>query len=123
MRFAFLSALLTGLLSQAISFAQPLTQTVRGTVVDQSLQTPIPGATVVVLNTNPAQGALTDTDGSFHLTDVRVGRQTLKITFVGYKDALLSNVVVDAGKELVLTVALEETISQLSEVTVKPIVE
>lgn len=52
-----------------------------------------------------------------------MGRQTLKISLVGYKDALLSNIVVDAGKELVLTVTLEETVGQLAEVTVKPTVE
>ncbi|AQG78373.1 TonB-dependent receptor [Spirosoma montaniterrae] len=123
MRLVFSAALLMGLFFSTRSVAQPLTQTVRGTVVDQSLQTPIPGATIVVLTTNPVQGALTDADGSFRLTGVRVGRQTLKISFVGYKDALLTNVVVDAGKELVLTVALEEAIGQLAEVTVKPTVE
>lgn len=123
MRFASLPALLTGLFLPVLSFAQPLTQTVRGTAIDQSLQTPIPGATVVLLNTSPAQGALTDADGSFRLTGVGVGRQTLKISFVGYKDALLLNIVVDAGKELVLTIALQEAIGQLAEVTVKPTVE
>lgn len=80
-------------------------------MIDQSLQTPIPGATVMLLNTNPVQGMLTDADGSFRLPGVRVGRQTIKVTFVGYKDALLTNVTIDAGKKLVLTIALEEAIS------------
>ncbi|GAB2581965.1 carboxypeptidase regulatory-like domain-containing protein [Spirosoma areae] len=123
-----LSALFIGLLLPTTLVAQPITQTIRGTVVDQSLQTPIPGATVALLNpslpnSQPTKGANTDADGSFRLTGVPVGRQTLKISFVGYKDLLLSNLVVDAGKELVLTVALEESIAQLSEVTVKPTVE
>ena len=123
MQFYSFVALLTALFLPFFSVAQSFTQTVRGTVIDQSLQTPIPGATVMLLNASPVQGTLTDIDGSFRLSGVRVGRQTLKITFVGYKDALLTNVAVDAGKELVLTVALEEAISQLSEVTVKPTVE
>jgi len=115
--------LLIALLLPATLFAQPLTQTVRGTVIDQSLQTPIPGATVALSSATPVQGTLTGTDGSFRLDGVRVGRQTLRISFVGYKDAILSNIVVDAGKELVLTVSLEESIRQLSEITVKPTVE
>lgn len=115
--------LLIALLLPATLFAQPLTQTVRGTVIDQSLQTPIPGATVALLSATPVQGTLTDTDGSFRLDGVRVGRQTLRVSFVGYKDAILSNIVVDAGKELVLTVSLEESIRQLSEIIVKPTVE
>jgi hypothetical protein len=123
MRFYSVLALLLALFLPFCSPAQVFTQTVRGTVIDQSLQTPIPGATVILLNTSPVRGVLTDADGSFRLPGVRVGRQTLKITFVGYKDALLTNVVVDAGKELVLTIALEEAISQLNEVTVKPTVE
>jgi hypothetical protein len=102
---------------------RPLTQTIRGTVIDQSLQTPIPGATVALVSVSPVRGTLTDVDGAFRLADVPVGRQTLKISFVGYKDALLTNVVLDAGKELVLTVGLEESIAQLAEVTVKPTLE
>lgn len=115
--------LLIAVLLPVTPFAQTLTQTVRGTVIDQSLQTPIPGATVALVSATPVQGTLTDTDGSFRLDRVRVGRQTLRISFVGYKDAILSNIVVDAGKELVLTISLEEAIRQLSEITVKPTVE
>jgi hypothetical protein len=103
--------------------AQTLTQTIRGTVVDQSLQTPLPGATVVILNTTRSKGTSTDASGQFRLEQVPVGRQTLQISVVGYKNAMLQNITVDAGKELVLTIALEEAISQLSEVTVKPTVD
>jgi hypothetical protein len=99
------------------------TQTIRGSVVDQAVQTPIPGATVVLLSADPTRGTMTEADGSFRLTNVPVGRQTLKISFVGYKEALLANVVVDAGKELVLTIALEETVGQLAEVVVRPTLE
>ncbi len=119
-----LSLLLITTLFALATFAQrPLTQTIRGTVIDQSLQTPIPGATVAIVSANPLRGTLTEPDGSFRLNDVPVGRQTIKISFVGYKDALLTNIVLDAGKELVLTVALEELVAQLSEVTVKPTIE
>ena len=120
----FQRLLLTGscLISLSLS-AQPLTQTVRGTVVDQSLQTPLPGATVVVLSTTPLKGTSTDANGQFRLLQIPVGRQTLQISVVGYKSVTLPNVSVDAGKELVLTVALGEAVGQLSEVTVKPTVE
>ncbi|WP_128543965.1 TonB-dependent receptor [Larkinella soli] len=103
--------------------AQTITQTIRGTVVDQSLQTPIPGATVVLLNSSPLKGVSTDADGSFRIAQVPVGRQSLKISFVGYKDRVISNMVVDAGKELVLNINLEETVVQVAEVTVKPQIE
>lgn len=100
--------------------AQPLTQTIRGTVIDQSLQTPLPGASVILLNASPIRGTSTDATGQFQLTQVPVGRQSLQISVVGYKVATLQNIAVDAGKELVLSISLEEAVSQLGEITVKP---
>lgn len=111
------------LLTPAVLPAQSFTQTIRGTVVDQSLQTPLPGATVTLLTSTPLKGTSTDGSGQFQLTQVPVGRQTLQISVVGYKTGILQNITVDAGKELVITVALEETVSQLSEITVKPTIE
>ncbi len=103
--------------------AQTLTQTIRGVIVDKNIQTPIVGATVVLVGSNPLKGIITDAEGSFQLVQVPIGRQTLKITSMGYKEMLMSNVVVNAGKELILNVGLEEDITQLSEITVKPTVE
>lgn len=110
-------------LNVSILRAQSFTQTIRGTVVDQSLQTPLPGATITLLNSVPLKGASTDENGFFRLTQVPVGRQTLQISVVGYKTATRQNITVDAGKELVLTISLEEAVSQLSEVTVTPTLE
>ncbi|SOD82731.1 TonB-dependent receptor [Spirosoma fluviale] len=123
MNLAFRCFILVSLLTSSLLHAQSFTQTIRGTVVDQSLQTPLPGAAVTLLNSSPLKGASTDASGQFRLTQVPVGRQTLQISVVGYKTATLQNITVDAGKELVLTVSLEEAVSQLSEVTVKPTVD
>lgn len=103
--------------------AQNFTQTVRGTIVEQSLQTPLPGATVVLLDASPLKGALSDADGTFRMGQVPVGRRSFKITCLGYKEITLTNIAVDAGKELVLTVSLEESVTQLGEVTIRPTVE
>lgn len=103
--------------------AQTLTQTIRGVIVDKNIQTPLVGATIMVVGSNPIKGTITDAEGSFQLTQVPIGRQTIKITSMGYKEMLMSNVVVNAGKELIINVGLEEDITQLSEVTVKPTVE
>ncbi|MFD2574583.1 carboxypeptidase regulatory-like domain-containing protein [Spirosoma soli] len=123
MQLKLIASFLFFLLLQLATHGQSLTQTVRGTVIDQSLQTPIPGATVVLLTTDPVRGTSTGPDGTFRLLSVPVGRQSLKVSFVGYKDLVLSNIVVDAGKELVLTVNLQEAIQQVAEVTVKPQIE
>ncbi|MEZ4901203.1 MAG: carboxypeptidase-like regulatory domain-containing protein [Spirosomataceae bacterium] len=83
-------------------FAQTLTQTIRGVVVDKSVQIPIAGATVLLINSNPLKGTLTDSEGGFTIAQVPIGRQTIKVTYIGYKEMVMSNVVVNAGKELVL---------------------
>lgn len=110
-----------GWLLPATALAQTqLTQSVRGTVTDQVLQTPLPGATIVLLDSSPQRGTLSERDGSFRLEKIPVGRRSFKISSLGYRDAVVANVAVEAGKELVLTVALEEAVTELSGVTVKP---
>jgi ethanolamine utilization microcompartment shell protein EutS len=103
--------------------AQTLTQTIRGIILDKNIQTPIVGATVILVGSTPLKGTITDSEGGFQLSQVPIGRQTVKITYMGYKEMTMSNVVVNAGKELVLNVGLEEDITQLSEITIKPTVE
>ena len=100
-------------------YAQQLKQTVRGTVVDKVSQTPIIGATIVVLNSSPVIGAATDANGMFILKNVSVGRQTIKVTYMGYKAATLSNLVINSGKEVVLNINIEEEIIEAKEAVVK----
>ncbi|MCU0340341.1 MAG: TonB-dependent receptor [Spirosomaceae bacterium] len=103
------------------AFAQTLTQTIRGTVLDKNIQTPIIGAAVTLLG--QSQGTTTDAEGNFRLEKVPIGRQSLKISYVGYKESSLT-IQVNAGKEVVLNVGIEEDVKQLSEVTVKaPVVK
>ena len=103
--------------------AQAPTQTVRGTVVDKISQAPLPGAIVVLLNSAPLMGVSTNEEGKFSFSNVPVGKQSLKISFIGYKEAVMQNLSVNAGKELVLNVSLEEDIKAMDEVVVSARVE
>jgi len=96
--------------------AQPV-QTLRGRVLDKESKFPLFGATVQL--TDIGKGMTTDTAGAFRLTGVPIGRHTVKVSLVGYKEALLNNIVIDAGRETILEVDLEEDIRQLAAVTVK----
>lgn len=99
--------------------SQMLTQTVRGTIIDKISKIGLPGATVVIVNSEPLLGATTDADGNFRINNVPIGTQVLKISFVGYKD-VTSNLVVNSGKEVVVNVPIEEDITQLEEIVVRP---
>ncbi len=106
------------LLTTMMTFAQNATQTVRGTVMDKLSQSALPGANVVIVGSNPLKGTSTDAEGRFKITEVAVGRYDLKISFVGYKELVMPNVIVTAGKEIVLDIGLEENVSSLDEVVV-----
>lgn len=103
--------------------AQSLTQTIRGTVVDKISKGTLPGASVVILNSDPMIGSTTDEDGNFKLSQVPVGTYTIRVSFIGYKDITLPNVIVNSGKEVVLTVPIEEDITHLTEIVITPDVE
>lgn len=95
------------------------TQTVRGKITDAASKTPVVGATVVLVGSNPLIGTTTDTDGSFRLVKVPTGRVALKVTFMGYEDIFAKDIIVTAGKEVVLDFPMTESFTNLSEVTVK----
>lgn len=98
--------------------AQILTQTVRGNVVDLLSQSSLPGATVVLLDTSMFIGSTTDVQGNFRLDNVPIGRQSIKISYIGYKDYIISNIIVNANKEIILTIQLEEKPIEMQEVVI-----
>ncbi len=93
-------------------------QTIKGTVLDKQSQLPIPGATITVMATEPIQRAKTNEDGIFQITNIQAGRYDIQVTFPGYKEIIISNVVVTSGKEVSLDVSMEENVTNLTEVVV-----
>lgn len=101
-----------------VTFAQSA-QTVRGRVTDEVSKTPLIGVTVLIAREGEDPlGSTTDEKGDYRIARVPVGRQTLILSYVGYETQTIPNIVVTAGKEVVLNVSLQESASELSEVTV-----
>jgi len=100
-----------------ISFSQDLTQTIRGTVIDKQTQSPLPGAVISILNTDPLKATTTDENGKFRFDDVLLGRKQLKISLISYKEKS-QTVVLTTGKETVLNIELEESALQGQEVII-----
>jgi len=98
--------------------SQTQTQTIRGTVIDKQSQATIPGVNILIIGSDPIKGSITDIDGHFKLNDINPGRYDLKVTYLGYKEIVLPSVVVTAGKEVVLDIALEENVNSLKEIVV-----
>lgn len=93
-----------------------LTQTIRGTVSESVLQTPVAGATVTLLR---GQSVVSDSLGNFRFSNVPVGNHSIRITHVNFKEAVAANISVNAGKEVVLTVSVESVFKEQSEVIIK----
>lgn len=100
------------------SSGQEITQTLRGTVIDHVTESPIPGARVVIVSSQTPLRAISDPDGNFSILNVPIGRHDILITYLGYLDATIPGVLVDAGKETVLQVRLEEAIVEKEAVEV-----
>ena len=118
---SFLTALLT--LLSVVGLSAQITQVLRGTILDKQSESPLVGAAVQIKETTPMLGAVADENGNFEIKNVPTGRYTLQITFIGYNTATLPNIVVNAGKETVLNLSLEESVTKLDAVVVSGKVE
>ncbi|MBK6963605.1 MAG: TonB-dependent receptor [Bacteroidales bacterium] len=112
------SILLIFLFISQISFAQNNRQNIRGVVADKLSQTTLPGATVQIVNTAEIKGTVTDEKGNYLLANLLPDRYELKISYVGYKEVFIPNVVVTSGKEVVLDITMEEDLKLLNEVVI-----
>jgi hypothetical protein len=112
----YIPALLSFLLTYTIN-AQELNQFVKGVVIDKESKMPLTGANVVILNSSPLNGTSTDNYGKFRLS-VRTGRLTLRVSFLGYEDVILKDILIASGKETDLTVEMREKIVAAKEVVV-----
>jgi hypothetical protein len=118
----FLRSFLLFTLFLSVANAQS-TQTLRGTVIDKVSQRPMTGAVITLLNSSPTKGTTTDMDGKFILKNIPLGRQSIKVTYIGYKESIIPNITINAGKETVLTVQLEENIIQSNDVVITAKIE
>ncbi|MDH5399150.1 MAG: TonB-dependent receptor [Cyclobacteriaceae bacterium] len=95
--------------------AQELTQTIRGEVRDEVSGSPIAGAHITILNSEA--GASTDESGRFTIEEIALGRYMLQFSHASY-EPLEREVLLEAGKEVILQVLLREAVIVLDEVEV-----
>jgi len=110
--------LFLALLNLQLAGQESLKQVVRGKVIDNVSGASLPGANIFLLNSDPPLGAATNEDGQFELLNVPVGRESFKISFIGYQTLILDNIIVTSAKELVLKVELEECVITVGEVKI-----
>jgi hypothetical protein len=93
-------------------------QTIRGRIIDQDSKTPLIGANIILIGSNPVEGTSSDLDGYFRFDQVKVGRVSLKVTCMGYEEKIISNLLLVSGKEIVLKIELIESLIKLEDVII-----
>ncbi len=114
---AIIAAVIALAFSASGSLAQT-TQTVRGRVLDAVSKAPVVGVNVVLVRDGAALGASTDAEGNYRIESIPLGRQSFRITSIGYEEQLIPNVIITAGKEVILNINLTESVDQLNEIVI-----
>lgn len=100
----------------------PKTGTVTGKVIDQTLQDPIPYASVVVRsadNNEIITGGITQDDGSFELQGLPDGKMAFEVQYIGYQTYHKQITISKANSKVNLgIIALEENVAELEGVDV-----
>lgn len=102
------------------SFSQELLQTVRGRLTDEVSSQPVVGATIAILDLQPVKGAYSDEQGYFEIKQVPIGRHTFRVSSLNYEEVVLSEVLVNSAREVVLNIRLKESIVEVEEVIITP---
>lgn len=102
---------------RAQSTAAAETAAVEGLIRDASSSQPLPFANVLVAGTRT--GTISQDDGRFHLEHLAPGEITIRVSYIGYKDAA-ATIELEAGHTGRLTFDLEPTIaSQLDAIQIR----
>ena len=84
-------------LKVVVAQSQP-TQTIKGLVLDQASQTPLPGVAVKLDDGPGAKVVPTGLDGTFRFEAIAVGRHTLTFRFLGYQEKTMQNLDLNSAK-------------------------
>lgn len=106
-RWKIVSLVIMACLTAATALSQVSTATITG-VVEDSAGAVIPGAKVLVTQTQTNTTAETTSDdrGAFLLPALSIGPYTMKVTAAGFGDYLQTNIVLTVGQVATLNVPL-----------------
>lgn len=110
----------TFLISLTMAYGQVTTSGLNGTVSDTKGET-LPGATVLAVHvpSGTQYGALTNQYGRFVMNNMRIGGPyKVTVSFVGFKEQAIENLVLSLGVSSNLTFQLQEASSQLTGVEI-----
>jgi hypothetical protein len=103
-------------LSAAMAFAEPA-GSIKGRAMDRDTQSPLAGANVFITNT--ALGAVTDGEGGFAIPNVPVGGYSIRVSYIGYRPIVKTDVIVKSNRISVVDAELVPEAVEMQAVTVR----
>ena len=98
------------------NFGQENRGSITGKVIDRITKEPIVGANVIVIGTS--LGAAADVDGEFIIKNLAVGNYQLKISSIGYKQIIKTDIIVSTARSPFIDIELMEDVFELGGITV-----
>ena len=88
---------------------------ITGTISDASTEQSLPGASVLILESQVGTSA--DVEGDYTITGVEPGEKTLRVSFVGYQ-TMERTITLEPGETVTADFQLQPTAQDLEEVVV-----
>jgi len=117
---SFLSLLLFNFLPVKLVpalYAQKITGSIQGRLLDSATKEPLPSANIYLSNTTI--GATSSSDGSFEIKNIPAGNYTLVFRFVGYKQQSMPVEIREDDVLNVGAISIEPDLVQLEDLSVK----
>lgn len=120
MNKVILLLLLISLLSfLKLGYTQDYASNVKGRVSDMDMQFSLPGATLELYKGDSLINSVaSDMDGYYFFNNVLIGKYRLVCSYISYNPYQVAEVVVNAGKETVINIELEESSVIIDEVEI-----
>ncbi len=99
------------------SAGELLSQSIKGKILDEANSDPLVGATIKIEGTKI--GAITDIDGTYIIENVSAGKYNLIISYIGYQDKLIKDVVVTGSQIVSLDITLSTGALTTQEIIVE----
>lgn len=114
LRLLCLAFILWGFATPWTAAAQ--TGSIEGQVTEAGTNNPLPGVNVVVIGTQ--QGAATDQNGEYRISNIKVGTYNLRASFIGYAGQVVEEIEVVANQTIEVNFSLQPTAAELKGVVV-----
>ncbi len=103
------------------STAQSKVQNIHGKILDKDTQLPLTGVGIIIKNSNPVIGAVTDTNGEFKLTGIPTGRYQIECTctYIAYESFLTDPFILNSARVEEMNINLLESPVSFKEVVIK----